>query len=140
MSETTGTVCRDMQDIAQNCDPSSSEENYGYTYSVAPPPRPGENTSKCITFRRTVPPKYVIISSGATGIPRPREEFDQNVSRYSPGMSEPKTQPLKFNKCPSNSSEGTNERASRETSTLYYVRDATDPPRGEWGNGIKWWG
>lgn len=24
MSETTGTVCRDMQDIAQNCDPSRS--------------------------------------------------------------------------------------------------------------------
>ncbi|CAL1684269.1 unnamed protein product [Lasius platythorax] len=29
MSETTGTVCRDMQDIAQNCDPSKSErESY----------------------------------------------------------------------------------------------------------------
>jgi hypothetical protein len=29
MSETTGTVCRDMQDIAQNCDPSRSErESY----------------------------------------------------------------------------------------------------------------
>lgn len=35
---------------------------------------------------RTVPPKYVIISTGDTGIPRPREEFDQNVSRYSAGM------------------------------------------------------
>lgn len=33
-----------------------------------------------------VPPKYVIISTGDTGIPRPREEFDQNVSRYSHGM------------------------------------------------------
>lgn len=44
-----------------------------------------ENTSKCITYggERTVPPKYVIISTGDTGIPRPREEFDQNVSRYS---------------------------------------------------------
>lgn len=29
MSETTGTVCRDMQDIAQNCDPSRSGRRGG---------------------------------------------------------------------------------------------------------------
>lgn len=39
-----------------------------------------------ISLAARVPPKYVIISTGDTSIPRPREEFDQNVSRYSPGM------------------------------------------------------
>lgn len=48
MSETTGTVCRDMQDIAQNCHPSRSEQRHGYRAvceskaryisPVAPPP------------------------------------------------------------------------------------------------------
>lgn len=32
MSETTGTVCRDMQDIAQNCDPSRSERGERESY------------------------------------------------------------------------------------------------------------
>nr|XP_012148225.1 PREDICTED: uncharacterized protein LOC105663504 [Megachile rotundata] len=109
MSETRRTVCRDMQDIAQNCDPSRSVQRQGYravvrervkldTYPRAPPPTPhprtdsntdrdGEQRPSVLSARAsTVPPKYVIISTGDTSIPRPREEFDQNVSRYSHGM------------------------------------------------------